>query len=641
MKENIELIDSEYGAIRKDERLSSNQIKTRAKSFSAIKRSWSNFILSRLNDKLDNMKNDLVSENFKTDSSSNLTASSASKIEKRTTAIAKLEEKIKVLSREKVPQGYVSKRAIKLREKMIKNLRHNSANAYSVGIENYDKIFGSETSNVSVVTDTEKTITPVVPMGAAAMASTEEDIDLTKVLDENEAKIAEEVKNAMNEQEKVVEETIDRSDIEQVIGDQFAGIPEVVQEPVQTIERTDIDDIISSKFTNVSENNEEPVQEIDPVETIVPTEAVSLVTPEEVAEVVGGALNEISSDAKTEEPVQESVPIISREEVESEVDSALQSISSENEEIVVVEPTNVENEVGSTIDRLRITQNNSTEAKVDLFDQNGAPKKKYNYTPMTDEEIAASRAKLEMEKYEEIYRQQWEKLKQFKPGKIEKTDFTTTYKPVDETKKIDFSALLNREDEKEEQTGEAIREAIVVVPERDVKVPEKTNEVDMTEDIEEYTFEDAEVPTELHMDYSDATENDVVHAFSRETSISGLEALKLRALKLKEENKKSKEYQEEAYREQQEEARRALEVKKQTEKAREAYALKVRKLEDFCAALEEDTKINISSAEIAINDTECNRRFIQDKVAEMSDYEGRMDEIDSIISPEAKNVRRR
>ena len=161
-----------------------------------------------------------------------------------------------------------------------------------------------------------------------------------------------------------------------------------------------------------------------------------------------------------------------------------------------------------------------------------------------------------------------------------------------------------------------VREDVVVVPDRDEE-------------------------KDLHFDYSDATEKDIVAATKVERSASGLEALKARALALKEKNRQSKLELDEARREQNEEAQRALEIKNAAQAKEKEYQDSLSKLEDYCEALEKDTEINMNLAAVAKTDIECNRRFIEGKQAEIEDFDQKMDEIDSTISPEAINVRPR
>ena len=60
---------------------------------------------------------------------------------KRASAIARLEQKIKILDGESVPVDYIDKRAIKIKKAMMKNISYTSGNIYSVGIENKDADF--------------------------------------------------------------------------------------------------------------------------------------------------------------------------------------------------------------------------------------------------------------------------------------------------------------------------------------------------------------------------------------------------------------------------------------------------------------------------------------------------------------------
>lgn len=517
MGDAINLIDRDYTTVKSDDRVSKNIIKTRKLSFKRIAERWAEFRLSLMNKELERAKENLVKDNYHV-GTSGLSLGSEAKMNRRTAAVARLEEKIMILKREDVPTDYRKNRAIKLRNNMMANLTYNSANAYSVEEDKIDKVFEEEQASVVPETNEGENM---------AAVATSEDIDVEKVSAANEEKIADDVEKAMHED----------------------------------VSREDISSVIDSKFADLEEN----------------ANVGSFVSRDEVESAVQNAIDAVEEDSDTHE--------VAAEEVHE----------------------NVSEQPVEDSERVHVSQNESTEAKVNHFDSEGEVKPREGYVPMTDDQIAEARRNIEYEKYEEIYKTLWEeKKKRFK----------------DALQEIKNSAKRNIVPEVPME--EAVRDEVVVTPEREEKVEEYT------------TAKEEEKPKEdLHMDYTDATKRDVARAIGKETSVSGLAALKERALKLREEQENARKDQEAARREQVEEAERAMEIRRQTEAKKEAYAEKFRALEEYCAALEEDTKSIRSSAAISRNDTACNRRFIESRVAEMTDYDERIQEIDSIIdSPE-------
>lgn len=529
MENVIDYIDADYVMIKKDSRLSSNQIKTRKESFKSIREKWNAARIRRLAKKVDSLKNELVTDNYKTNQSGYLTNRSVNKLIKKTEAIARLEEKILFLSREGLPKNFVRNRAIKLRNNMMENLRYNSNNAYSVGLDHYDDVFNAANiPNIPLETKEEKN----------------EDIDVKKIVEDNNEKLKEEVNKAMQEENNAA---IDLKTIQETVNDEF----------------------------NKIDNN-----------------AIDLKT---IQETVNDEFNKLDSNA------------IDQKEIQKTIDDKFNEVDNENDPAIVpINPELIKEIEEDPLDKIKVSKNESTEAKIDKFNENGEEKVK----PMTDEEIAKARENIEYDKYEDVYK--WEP----EEGLIQNI------------KTPDIKV------EKEEKHEEPIRDLPVIVPERNetaviIKNEEKKDKKEKAE------------KQELHMDYSEATEKDVMNAFGRETTVSGLEALKLRALKLQEENKQSKADIDKAKEEQRKEAEKALEYRKQIDAKKAEYNKKYKKLEDYCQKLEEDTRLNQSTAETARNDAATNRKMIEDMLAEMNSYDEEMSEIDSILSPDETNVKTR
>ena len=132
--ERIEFVDEDYGQVQ---RISpARQIKTRILSFNNIREKFRQFRIRRLEKKLDKTVEKALTQNYTNENYDR-------KITKNANAIARLEEKIMVLSREDVPTNYVARRAIKLRKSMIDNLTYNTGAFYSVGLDNRDEVMGT------------------------------------------------------------------------------------------------------------------------------------------------------------------------------------------------------------------------------------------------------------------------------------------------------------------------------------------------------------------------------------------------------------------------------------------------------------------------------------------------------------------
>ena len=624
MMDTVSLLDENYSTIKRDSRVSSNRLKTKPKSFQFILDHWNKFRLSRAKNKLEDMKDDLAFDSYTAGSDSRISSSSSKKIMRKSKKIAELEEKIMILSNENVPSNYVSRRAIKLRKNMMSNVRYNTEGGYSVPEENYDKVFGEEVSKVEGYPGD---ITKEAMESINNVPAANNDIDLERVSENRGNEIANEVNKALDVDTAVIEPTSNEgfvpvvSDMEAVVENN--SVDTEVRETVADVSQPIVEEPISEQ--NIVDNRvnveEGAVDEITLPEEISSSvdsvqENVTLVSPEDVAEVVNSAFNEVSID-NSESKVEPVIPVVSQEEIEAEVGVASDEKVVPDIETAAGETIDydvIKDEIDVALNKIKIPQNENNEEKIDTFDSQIEKRQRYTYTPMTDEEIAEAREKIEYDKYQKIFADRWDELN---------------------SKKEEDNQI------KQVSDPESVREVPVVVPERNEIQPVvdiNENKESKEDEIEEFVFADTSEEG-LHFDYSDATEEDVMKAISFETSGKGLEALKQRALKLKEENQKSKAASDEAIRQQREIAEKALDARRQSEKKREAYEEKYKKLEDYCAALERDTEINLNSAKVAMDDAETNRKFIESTEAEMLDLDDMMSEIDSIISPEAKNVR--
>lgn len=616
-KENIEFKDG-YDFIDQQKVRS---IKNRENSYNGIYGIWHNWRLSALSDDLSKSRKKLLTENYKTDFRGNLTEKSEKNLEKNVAAIAKIEQDIKILTGEFVPDGYTISRAIKLKENMMANLRFNSDNAYSVGLDKHDQIFSKEESKLEnevgadsqdiaesdapkVYSDIPEDVVidnnqiPVEMEGEAAEsfdtsyfvpnaeqgASADPENYLDKILRENSEKMAEEVRAAIGgyEQDEHVEgvsSEIGSQQIDETIRDEYAKVGD---EATPEVEATDF----SYDTEKATDSYEIP-----------------------------GATDEASN------------PELDYTAIKEELDRALGNI--------------------------RVSRG-GTAAKLGMFDEDGQLKGKeaevtqeeiraalnesmsteevkYDYKPMTDEEIAQARENIEYDKYEEIYHNE-NQVEEHKdsfsliPSEVRFDDIFKPIKQVDAYEGV-ASPVVNFESE-EKVDGNVERELPMVVPER-----HEAKEHDITEEV---THEEG-----LHFDYSTATAAEVEEGVNRASSSEELVDLLKRAEELKERQRMLREEREAAEKAAEEAARRAQEIKEAALAKQRDYEKRLDKLRSYTEALAEDVEFNASKIERAKNDAESNERYVEEQEAKAKDIEDMIREIDSIIGPEAINVRGR
>ena len=507
MDDVFNLLNGDYARAVADTRVSRNSIKTRKLSFKSIADRWRKFKLSFVQSQLDLQKEDLVKDEYRyittTKGSSKMAPSSEARLDKRTEAIARLEEKIMVLKKEDVPHNYRATRAIKLKKSMGEKLTYTCDNLYAVKPELYDQVFKD-----AEVTDT---------------------IDVEKVSAVNKEGLAKDVNEAMN-----------------------GGLtPEEVEKEV------------NAKFADLEK------------------------------ETASGSFED-------------------KESVESAVKDAVAAQAEEKKETSPAPEQPKE--------RVHVSQNGSTEAKVNHFDSEGGRKpadsgykpmsddeikaareniQRGGYRPMTEEQVAAARRNIEYEKYEEQYRKIWEEKKK---------KLSDTLESIRNNSKKAAPPVQN----------DVVRDSVEVTPDRDKKVPEYTT---------------TKAPErEIHMDYSGATEKDVVRAVDHETTKSGLEELRAEVLRLEAERKKALQEEADANRQQWDVAKRAQEVRKMTDDKKAARDKKAADVAQYCREVEEENERIRRKAEMARGDAECNNRFIHLREEEMSALDREIAAMDELMN---------
>ena len=195
---SIQILEKPGELVKIDQSFPNNQIKAREKSESAIKNHWLKLKLS-LTAALDEAKKILVEDQYEAQNSSELTQEAQEEIAVRTKVIARLEELVKIQSKESVPKNYVGHRAIKLKKEMAKNLVYNADSAYfSLNIEAQNSIFNqnsSSTKKIEKETENEEKIDS-------------QDISLEQVFTNYSSTMANEINEAMNENGEVQEQEV-------------------------------------------------------------------------------------------------------------------------------------------------------------------------------------------------------------------------------------------------------------------------------------------------------------------------------------------------------------------------------------------------------------------------------------------------
>lgn len=621
-KENIEFKDG-YDFIDQQKVRS---IKNRENSYNGIYGIWHNWRLSALSDDLSKSRKKLLTENYKTDFRGNLTEKSEANLEKKVAAIAKIEQDIKILTGEYVPDGYTISRAIKLKENMMANLRFNSDNAYSVGLDKHDQIFSEEESkleNAVVGADSQD----IAESDAPKVYS---DIPEDVVIDNNQIPV---------EMEGEVAESFDTSYF----------VPNAEQDASAEPENY-LENILRENSEKMAEEVRAAVggyeqdEHVEDVSSEIGSQQIDETLRDEYAKVGDEATPEVDatdSSYDTENPTDSyETPGTTDEASNPELDY-----------------TAIKEELDEALGNIRVSRG-GTAAKLGMFDEDGQLKEKgaeitqeeirealneamsteevkYDYKPMTDEEIAQARENIEYDKYEEIYHNE----KQIEEDKDESSfslitpevRFDNIFKPI---KQVDAyegvaSPVVNFESE-EKVDGNVERELPMVVPERyEAKVKEHEN-------TDEVTHEEG-----LHFDYSTATAAEVKEGVNRASSSAELVDLLKRAEELKERQRMLREEREAAEKVAEEAARRAQEIKEAALAKQRDYEKRLDKLRSYTEALAEDVKISASKIERAKNDAESNERYVEEQEAKAKGIDNMIREIDSIIGPEAINVRGR
>lgn len=729
MVDKIDLLDNDYNLVSR--KASPRQIKTRSKSFSSISGIFTKFRISRLEKKLEKSRKSFVNQEIhKNLGDSSVVRKTEKNIEKKAKAIAKIEEKIMILSKENVPTNYVENRAIKLRKNMMSNLSHNSSMAYSLGIKSeadetkaIDKIFNEDsplsinervreseledvedveeqennqvetpesimsreseeigrsvssildgdTSKEFEVADDKEVNEPVVESEQIPDISTfMKDIDLNvdtyqdstnsnSVIDENESR----------EHIEVVPTDIDRDAIKSSIDDQFENIAKSgdvsEEETITNAGRPNIDDNFNSVDNGAKFVSPETVKSVVGTgsKIDIDTDEPKSISPEEVRAVLDGKFDEVEN-AEEEDKVDTHLDVKSIEET---ISDALSKLDEEEQNKGLDDEMSFEDvheEVEDAInERNKISSNESHVARINEFDADGNKKQKFDYVPMTDEEIKQAQENIEYEKYENPAFKEEKHLPNEIKFNYPKIRFEDIFIPANKNEdyKIESEDVVEEEKQEIVPVNDNIRGEIVVVPDRKVQLPmvveeNKEDEQVVTsenvqdveeEPIEDYTFDTSKDDKksvsnnedDLSFDFSNASATEIDGIIDKLGTKSQFDALKVRVEQLRKQQIEQRKREEEARKAAEVAARKAEEQKKRYNESVEKNNQYLELLKSYAEALEEDNERTKQRTQAFEETKEMENRFAEDQRVKAEQALAMVDEINSIIGPVAENV---
>ena len=746
MVDKIDLLDNDYNLVSR--KASPRQIKTRSKSFSSISGIFTKFRISRLEKKLEKSRKSFVNQEIhKNLGDSSVVRKTEKNIEKKAKAIAKIEEKIMILSKENVPTNYVENRAIKLRKNMMSNLSHNSSMAYSLGIKTeadeakaIDKIFNEDSplsinervreSELEDVEDVEEQENDQVETPESIMSHESEEIGRSvssilagdtskefKVADDKEADAVEKEEVSSDESDKEVSEPVSESeqipDISTFMKDIDLNVNtyqdstnansvidenesrEHIEVVPTDIDRDAIKSSIDDQFENIAKSGDVSEEEtitnagrpnaenrfnsidngvkfVSP-ETVkgvvgtgskidIDTDEPKSISPEEVRAVLDGKFDEVEN-TEEEDKVDTHLDVKSIEETISDALNKLDEEEHNKDLDDEMSFEDVHEEVEDAInERNKISSNESHVARINEFDADGNKKQKFDYVPMTDEEIKQAQENIEYEKYENPAFKEEKHLPKDLKFNYPKIRFEDIFVPAnkDVDYKIESEDVVEEEKQEIVPVNDNIRGEIVVVPDRKVQLPmvvedNKEDEQVVTledvqdveeEPIEDYTFDTSKddeksvsnEEEDLSFDFSNASANEIDCIIDKLGTKSQFDALKARVEQLRKQQIEQRKREEEARKAAEDAARKAEEQKKRYNESMEKNNQYLELLKSYAEALEEDNERTKQRTQAFEETKEMENRFAEDQRVKAEQALAMVDEINSIIGPVAENV---
>ena len=313
-------------------------------------------------------------------------------------------------------------------------------------------------------------------------------------------------------------------------------------------------------------------------------------------------------------------------------------------------------------ERNKISSNESHVARINEFDADGNKKQKFDYVPMTDEEIKQAQENIEYEKYENPAFKEEKHLPKDLKFNYPKIRFEDIFVPAnkDVDYKIESEDVVEEEKQEIVPVNDNIRGEIVVVPDRKVQLPmvvednKEDEQVVTSEDvqdveeepIEDYTFDTSKddeksvsnEEEDLSFDFSNASANEIDCIIDKLGTKSQFDALKARVEQLRKQQIEQRKREEEARKAAEDAARKAEEQKKRYNESMEKNNQYLELLKSYAEALEEDNERTKQRTQAFEETKEMENRFAEDQRVKAEQALAMVDEINSIIGPVAENV---
>ena len=626
--ENIELVDRDYENCSKE--AMPRQIKTRSLSFRNIVEKFRQFRIRRLERKMEKIVDKTLSSDY---SKSKI----ADKLMSKSLKLARLEEKIRILQKENIPSKFVKSRAIKLRNYMMENTVKSAAGLYFVDLDDSD-VLGFVSADESALNNPESIAEADVPVEAPAVEDNNS-IDLSSQVIDRDS-LTDSINNEFNNLENGNE-----LDSEGINNDTVSS---VIENSLSDVDNNSINDIVIPEENNnnnlasalkdigvvpeeegnrtVSEatdnpelNNSVVVPEVAPTIEETATDTNNEISKETVESVINDTLVDVADDVKDDGATfvspEEVSMVVGNNDVAEQVDTSESIDDSLNEDISTVGPEDiksdenvefVEDSKGDEInsDKIKefmdsafrnVSKSEASAINPEKFDENGGIRFKYHYTPMTDDEIAESREKINS-------------LEDFVPEKN------------DEAIANLFTSLGDSSTESDDRSMPVIVES---------RVDEAGDENGITD----YTFEDSSsVEVEPEKEDSDAAVIDVSE--TRQSKISEFNKLKDKILELREKSSAVSKDKIDAQTSAREIALKAEEAKKKAEQSDADLQNKVEQMRRYCEGLEQDCENTIRETSQIQDDIKNNSSIIEMQEDKYDENTRMIDEIDRLMGSE-------
>lgn len=626
--ENIELVDRDYENCSKE--AMPRQIKTRSLSFRNIVEKFRQFRIRRLERKMEKIVDKTLSSDY---SKSKI----ADKLMSKSLKLARLEEKIRILQKENIPSKFVKSRAIKLRNYMMENTVKSAAGLYFVDLDDSD-VLGFVSADESALNNPESIAEADVPVEAPAVEDNNS-IDLSSQVIDRDS-LTDSINNEFNNLENGNEldsEGINNDTVSSVIENSLSDVDNnsindiVIPEEnnnnnlvsalkdIGVVPEEEGNKTVSEAIDNPELNNSVVVPEVAPTIEETATDTNNEISKETVESVINDTLVDVADDVKDDGATfvspEEVSMVVGNNDVAEQVDTSESIDDSLNEDISTVGPEDiksdenvefVEDSKGDEInsDKIKefmdsafrnVSKSEASAINPEKFDENGGIRFKYHYTPMTDDEIAESREKINS-------------LEDFVP---EKND----------------EAIANLFTSLGDSTTESDDRSMPVI------VESRSDDVETEKDIADYTFEDtSSVEVEPEKEDSDAAVIDVSE--TRQSKISEFNKLKDKILELREKSSAVSKDKIDAQTSAREIALKAEEAKKKAEQSDADLQNKVEQMRRYCEGLEQDCENTIRETSQIQDDIKNNSSIIEMQEDKYDENTRMIDEIDRLMGSE-------